>query len=71
MFDTGDLASDYMKHFYLVPWTRFQPYITGLVLGFILYNLKNQNKTKLNLSAVVTAWIWVGRLRTEESLASL
>ena len=62
MFDTGDLASDYMKNFYLVPWTRFQPYIIGLILGFILYNLKNQNKTTLNLSAVVTAWIWVGLL---------
>ena len=62
MFDTGNLASDYMKNFYLVPWTRFQPYIIGLILGFFLYKLKNQNKTKLNLSAVVTAWIWVGQL---------
>ena len=60
MFDTGNIASDYMKNFYLVPWTRFQPYIVGLVLGFVLYNLKNKNKTTLNLSAVVTAWIWVG-----------
>ena len=59
MFDTGDIASDYMKHFYLVPWTRFQPYIIGLILGFVLYNLRNKNKTKLNFSAVVTAWIWV------------
>ena len=60
MFDTGNIASDYMKNFYLVPWTRFQPYIVGLVLGFVLYNLKNKNKTTLKLSAVVTAWIWVG-----------
>ena len=59
MLDTGNIASDYMKNFYLVPWTRFQPYIVGLVLGFVLYNLKNKNKTTLNLSAVVTAWIWV------------
>ena len=71
MFDTGDLASDYMKNFYLVPWTRFQPYIIGLILGFVLYNLKNQNKTKLNLSAVVTAWIWVGRLCPASSQLAL
>ena len=53
------LASDYMENFYLVPWTRFQPYIIGLILGYFLYNLRNQNKTKLDFSAVVAAWLWV------------
>ena len=48
-----------MKNFYLVPWTRFQPYMVGLILGFVFYNLKNQNKTELKLGAVVAAWLWV------------
>jgi len=61
LFDTRSegLASDYMENFYLVPWTRFQPYIIGLILGYFLYNLRNQNKTKLDFSAVVAAWLWV------------
>ena len=71
MFDTGNIASDYMKNFYLVPWTRFQPYIVGLVLGFVLYNLKNKNKTTLNLSAVVTAWIWVGQRTSQLPLINV
>jgi len=57
LFDdrSDGLASKYMKNFYLVPWTRFQPYIVGLILGFVFYNLKNQNKTELKLGAVAAA----------------
>ena len=53
LFDTGSLSSEYMKNFYLVPWTRFQPYIIGLILGSVFYRLKGQNKTSLELSGVV------------------
>ena len=60
LFDTGSLSSEYMKNFYLVPWTRFQPYIIGLILGSVFYRLKGQNKTSLELSGVVAAWLWLG-----------
>ena len=58
-----------MKNFYLVPWTRFQPYIIGLILGFVFYNLKNQNKTDFKMSAVAAAWLWVRLLRLLPLLA--
>ena len=59
LFDTGSLTSKYMKNMYLVPWTRFQPYIIGLVLGSTFYRLRNQKKNSLDLSAVVAAWLWL------------
>jgi len=47
---------DYMYNFYVVPWCRFQPYLVGLGLGYLLYKTKDQSKLPLNPMAV--AWIW-------------
>ena len=46
----------YMGDFYIVPWCRFQPYIVGIVLGFVLHKMRKQPKLKIN--AVALTWIW-------------
>jgi len=50
------IAGDYMMNFYVVPWCRFQPYLVGLGLGFLLY--KMQEQPKLSLNPMALAWIW-------------
>ena len=56
MFDmTG--PGGYMQHYYLVPWTRFQPYIVGMMLGFILHRMRDKKTVKMN--SVHVTWIWV------------
>ena len=56
MFDmTG--PGGYMQHYYLVPWTRFQPYIVGMILGFILHRMRDKKTVKMN--SVLVTWIWV------------
>ena len=52
----------YMKDFYIVPWCRFQPYIVGLLLGFVLHKMRKQPSLKLN--AVVLTWIWAAAFAT-------
>jgi len=53
----GDQMSlDYMFNFYMVPWCRYQPYLVGLGLGYLLYKMKNQ--PKLNLNPIAVTWIW-------------
>lgn len=47
---------DYMMNFYVVPWCRFQPYLVGLGLGYLLY--KMQDQPKLSLNPMALAWIW-------------
>ena len=47
---------DYMIDFYIVPWCRFQPYIMGLMLGYILHRMRDQAKLKMNVYFVI--WIW-------------
>ena len=47
---------DYFFDFYVVPWCRFQPYISGLVFGWLLHRMRNQPKLKLNSFVII--WIW-------------
>jgi len=47
---------DYMMNFYVVPWCRFQPYLVGLGLGYMLY--KMQDQPKLSLNPMALGWIW-------------
>ena len=50
------LETNYMLDFYIVPWCRFQPYIIGLMLGYILHRMRDQKKLKMN-SYFIT-WMW-------------
>ena len=47
----------YMQNYYLVPWTRYQPYIVGMILGFILHRMRNKKNLKIN--SIMVTWIWV------------
>ena len=40
----------------LTPSSRYQPYLVGLGLGYLLYTMKNQPKLKLN--PIALTWIW-------------
>ena len=47
---------DFLIHFYVVPWCRFQPYIVGIILGYVLHRMRDQPKLKLN--PYFSIWIW-------------
>ena len=51
-FFHGDVTDFYQK-----PWNRFQPYIMGLLLGYLLHNMRHQ--TKLKIPGWVCLLIWV------------
>jgi len=54
--DPVNAQGKYMMEFYVVPWCRFQPYLVGLGLGYILYKMKEQPKLPFNPMAL--SWIW-------------
>jgi len=54
-FMTGETFS-YYSNFYVVPWCRFQPYVTGILFGWLLHKMRSQQK--LQLSSFVVIWIW-------------
>ena len=59
---TPNPDSTYFTDFYIVPWCRFQPYILGLLFGWMLHKMKNQPKLKLNSFLVAFIWAAVGVL---------
>ena len=46
----------YFSDVYVVPWCRFQPYIMGLMFGWLLHRMRSQPKLKLN--PFIITWIW-------------
>ena len=58
----ADTSGDYYKNFYIVPWCRCQPYILGLLFGWLLHKLRDQPKLKLNPFLVTWLWAAVGTL---------
>jgi len=46
----------YIYEFYYVPWCRFQPYVLGLLLGFLLHRMRGTRK--LPVSPHISVWIW-------------
>ena len=46
-----------MEDYYVVPWVRIQPYLMGMVLGFILFKLRKTEKLKMN--SIALTWCWV------------
>ena len=53
---TAPLLTKILIFLYLLLPHRFQPYLVGLGLGYLLYKTKDQSKLPLNPMAV--AWIW-------------
>ena len=51
-----EVAPDYISKFYTVPWCRFQPYIGGIMFGYILHRLREQLTVKLNIIFVISLW---------------
>ena len=49
--------STYFTNFYIVPWCRFQPYVLGLMFGWLLQKMRNQ--PKLDMNPFLVAFIWV------------
>ncbi|XP_023337485.1 nose resistant to fluoxetine protein 6 isoform X2 [Eurytemora carolleeae] len=47
---------EYFMDFYIVPWCRFQPYICGLMFGYLLHYLRDEPKLKIN--PIFITWIW-------------
>ena len=47
----------YMEDYYVVPWVRIQPYLMGMVLGYILFKLRKTEKLKMN--SIALTWCWV------------
>jgi len=44
--------------YYVKPWNRAQPYLIGIVLGYILHKMRKT--PTLNLNPVAILWIWLG-----------
>ena len=42
--------------FYTKPWNRYQPYIMGILLGFILYKLKDKKSLKISKWLNLVLW---------------
>ena len=38
----GEMAADYFENNYIKPWCRFQPYLVGILLGYILHCTKSK-----------------------------
>ena len=55
-FTDSSAAIEYLMDFYIVPWCRFQPYICGLMFGYLLHYLRDQPKLKIN--PIFITWIW-------------
>ena len=41
---------------YFAPWCRFQPYICGIIFGYLLHRMRDTPKLKLNPYHII--WIW-------------
>jgi len=52
-----DEREEYDTEFYYMPFVRFQPYIVGIVLGFVLHKLRHKKKVDLNI--IANLWCWV------------
>ena len=52
----GSPAQNWNYEFYVVPWCRFQPYLVGLGLGYLLH--KTRDLQKLPLNPVSVTWLW-------------
>jgi len=48
---------EYYTEFYYMPYARFQPYIVGIVLGYVLRKLKHKEKIDLNI--IANLWCWL------------
>ena len=46
----------YMLDLYIVPWCRFQPYISGIIFGYLLHRMRDT--PKLNINPYHLIWIW-------------
>eukprot|EP00095_Tigriopus_kingsejongensis_P002500 maker-scaffold64_size435223-snap-gene-2.28 protein:Tk02500 transcript:maker-scaffold64_size435223-snap-gene-2.28-mRNA-1 annotation:"hypothetical protein DAPPUDRAFT_60562" len=60
------LDTDYSEHGYVTPWCRCQPYIVGIMLGYILHRSRGQ---PIQLSWALSYWMWI--LATATALAIL
>merc|ERR550517_1016746 len=47
----------YFDQFYVVPWCRYQPYLVGLGLGYLLHRLRETPRLPIN--PIALTWIWV------------
>ena len=54
---TLSMGEGYQEDYYIVPWVRIQAYFIGMILGFILYKMRNNQK--LNLNSIAATWCWV------------
>jgi len=43
--------------YYVKPWNRSQPYVVGLLLGYILHRMRNQ--PTLRIQPIMNLWIWM------------
>lgn len=50
-----DIVEETIDTLYIKPYTRFNPYLGGLLIGYILYKIKD-TKIELNSTSVVAFW---------------
>ena len=48
---------NYFYDVYITPWCRFQPYIMGIMFGYLLHKLRN-NKKLVKMNPYTAVWIW-------------
>ena len=58
-FSKGGWSGDFVK-FYTKPWNRIQPYIVGLLVGFLLYKLRDKPRLPINWVVNWICWLVAG-----------
>ena len=53
---------EYYSDLFTVPWCRFQPYIGGIMFGYILHTLRQHLTFKLNIFIVIFLWAFFGAM---------
>jgi len=52
----------YMLEFYIVPWCRFQPYICGIIFGYLLHRMRDTPRLPINKYNLIWIWAVVGAI---------
>ncbi|KAF2898405.1 hypothetical protein ILUMI_07770 [Ignelater luminosus] len=50
--------ADYGRHYYIVPHTRAAPWLMGIILGYIIFDIK-QKRSKISINTFINILLWL------------
>ncbi|KAF2881929.1 hypothetical protein ILUMI_24244 [Ignelater luminosus] len=57
-FIMANQNNDYMKHYYIQPHTRAAPWLMGIILGYIIFDIK-QKRSKISINTFINILLWL------------